>query len=64
MMTPIEMHKELAQEALNRTYGKGYLISDQDVEMMVEFMLLVIERKAKIRNEEMIEASEKRGIEW
>jgi len=59
-----DMHKELAQQACDAVYGKGHEISDHDVEMMVEFMILVHDRKNKIRNAEMIEATEKRGVEW
>jgi len=64
MANVTDFYKELAQEAMNNIYGNGYVVSSHDIEMMIEFMELVNKRKNDIRNAEMLEASEKRGIEW
>jgi hypothetical protein len=60
----IELSKQDAQQAMDAVYGTGYEISDQDVEMMVEFMAIRTKSIKDKRSACMRKASAERGIEW
>lgn len=54
-----------AQEAMKAVYGKkGYVVSDHDIEMMLEFVAIRKARENKARNLGMQEATTQRGVEW
>ena len=60
-----DIDRKDAQDAMDAIYGGNqYTISDDDIEMMLEFLAIRKERANRARNLEMKEATTKRGVEW
>lgn len=64
-MNITDIDRQDAQQACDAIYGSNqYTISDDDIEMMLEFVAIKQSRYVERRKLEMKEATELRGVEW